>query len=425
MIDRSVIPSVQNRFSITPFEPDEIKLDNGASCFFIDGPKEQVLKINIIFYAGGKYAMPHIAKLANVLPAEGSVALPGSLLANELDKYGAYFFQSVNNDFASMTIICQKQYLENVLPLFFDAVMSPEMNPSVFQTKCKRSYNRSVEAYMQNGTLSDERLLPLVFGSEHPYSRVIKPEHYQNVPLDDVKQFHQQYYSLSNAFLMVVGHIDDEVKSTVSTIANKYSKSGTVQKQAPFTKNPMPGSTVKLSNPYSQQANVSMGQATITKGNEDYIPLKITTTLLGGFFGSRLMQNVREKSGYTYGIYATLMAYENIGMLKISSDVKGDKANEVDKQIKENIEDLQRNKVGTEELQRLKNYLNGELLSSFDGLFARDSSFIATHFYGLKLDYFIRFLDTVNAITPEKINEMANRYFALDDWSTVIVHPGE
>ncbi|MFO7863433.1 MAG: pitrilysin family protein [Salinivirgaceae bacterium] len=425
MIDRSVIPSVQNRFSITPFEPDELKLDNGASCFFIDGPKEQVLKINIIFNAGGKYAMPHIAKLANVLPAEGSLGMPGSQLANELDKYGAYFFQSVNNDFASMTIICQKQYLQNVLPLFFDAVLTPEMNPSVFQTKCKRSYSRSVEAYMQNGTLSDERLLPLVFGAKHPYSRVIKPEHYQNVSLDEVKQFHQDYYSFYNAFLMVVGHIDDEVKATVLSIANKYTHIGISQRLVPSVVASVPGSTVRLSNPYSQQANVAMGQASISKKNPDYIPLKITTTLLGGFFGSRLMQNVREKSGYTYGIYATLIAFEDVGMLKISSDVKGDKADEVDKQIKENIADLQRNMVGAEELQRLKNYLNGELLSSFDGLFARDSSFIATHFYGLKLDYFKRFLDTVNAITPEKINEMANRYFALDEWSTVIVHPKE
>lgn len=421
MIDRSIIPEIETIHKLNPFTPNKVLLDNNTPCFFIEGPKEPVVKINLVLNAGAKYGSPYIAKLVNGLLAEGSQKYPGNVLVEELDKYGAYLFSSVNNDFATVTIVTQTQYLSDVLPVFFDAAYSPQIKEDILNAQCKRSHSALVEAYMQNGALSDAEFMPMVFGSNHFYGRVSHPENYQNVKRDDVVRFHSEFYNSNNAFLMVVGDITEDVKNTVVSIANQHMHFGKVAQFPKIIDSSPSDKRIILNNPYTQQASVTMGLESIGKKSDDYISLKIAVILLGGFFGSRLMQNVREKSGYTYGIYASLISFQQTGLLKISSDVKGDKAFEVEQQILDNIIDLQKNKVSTMELQRLKNYISGDLLNSFDGLFALDSAFLSTYMYGLKLDFFTRFADIINDFTADKLMEMMNKYIELDKLSTVIV----
>lgn len=423
MIDRSQPPYIETRHILQPFTPEIESLSNNTPCVFIQGPREPIVKINLVFKAGGKYSKPYIAKLANALLAEGSQNFPGHLLAEELDKYGAFLFSSVNSDFATLTIVTQVQYLTNVLPVFFDAAYSPKFNHEVFHAQCKRRHASLIEAYMQNGALSDEKFMPMVFGHDHVYAQLSQPDDYLNVKQPDVVQFHKKYYNSQNAFLMVVGNITPEVKQTVLSIANQSMNAGMAVDLPKCEPAAQPGQRAVVTNPYSQQATVTLGIASISKGHFDYIPLKIAVTLLGGFFGSRLMQNVREKSGYTYGIYASLVAYQQSGLLKISSDVKGDKAYEVEQLILENIRELQTVKVTTAELDRLKNFINGDSLNSFDGLFALDTAFLSTYMYGLGLDYYADFSKIVNNYTPELLIEMMNKYVSLDNLSTVIVVP--
>lgn len=423
MLDRSQPPHVETKHILQPFTPEIIKLNNNAPCVFIQGPPVSIVKINLVFTAGGKYTKPYIAKLANVLLAEGSQKFPDNALAEELDKYGAYLFSSVNHDFATLTIVTQTQYLADVLPVFFDAAYAPQFEEDVFNAQCKRRHSTLVEAFMQNGALADDKFMPMVFGPEHPYAQLSHPEVYMNVQKNDVVQFHQKYYNSQNAFLMVVGNITDEVRNIVLSVANQHLTKGKAVVKPDFVFKPQPAARAVVTNPHSQQATVNIGTASITKNSPDYIPLKIAITLLGGFFGSRLMQNVREKSGFTYGIYSSLIAFQQKGMIKISSDVKGDKAFEVEQLILENIRDLQNTKVTTAELDRLINFINGNLLNSFDGLFALDSAFLSTYMYGLELDYFTEFSKTVNNYTPEILMEMMNKYLSTDVLSSVIVVP--
>ncbi len=157
-----------------------------------------------------------------------------------------------------------------------------------------------------------------------------------------------------------------------------------------------------------------IGTTTISANHKDYLGLNVLNTLLGGYFGSRLMSNIREDKGYTYGIGSVLYSYKDIGLFYISAEIKQENCQDAINEIYSEIEILKTKKVSEEELHKVKNFMKGSMLRSLDGSLELSENFRAILKYGLDYDYFHKYLRVVSEIDSDEILRLAQTYFNVN-----------
>jgi zinc protease len=168
------------------------------------------------------------------------------------------------------------------------------------------------------------------------------------------------------------------------------------------------------------QSSIMIGKRTINKNHHDFLGLSILNTILGGYFGSRLMANLREKNALTYGIYSSLSSLLQTGSFTISANLNTSMIEKAIRQIYKEIEILQQKLVPAKEFEMVKNYLSGEMLRAFDGPMAVSEIFLDVLPYGLDLGYYQKYFDTLKTIKSETIRDLANKYFEKQSFVEVI-----
>jgi predicted Zn-dependent peptidase len=172
---------------------------------------------------------------------------------------------------------------------------------------------------------------------------------------------------------------------------------------------------VHIKKPGALQTAIKIGAASINKRHPDYPALKVLNVILGGYFGSRLMKNIREEKGLTYGISSNVFSFNLSGYKFISTEVsKKNTQNTIDEIFKE-IVNLQTKPVEKEELSIAKNYMLGEMVRMFDGPFAIAESFRSAWEFGLDNSYYYRLADKIKSIGPDEITSIAATYYKLDE----------
>jgi predicted Zn-dependent peptidase len=163
------------------------------------------------------------------------------------------------------------------------------------------------------------------------------------------------------------------------------------------------------------QTATRIGSRTINKRHADYPGLKVLNTLLGGYFGSRLMKNLREDKGLTYSIHSSVSSLDLSGYKLISAEVDKSRSAQAVAEIYNEIRRLQQKPAGSREIEVVRNYMAGELLRLFDGPFAMAETFKAVWEFGLDSTYFTRLKDTIQSITPDEIMKLAGQYYDIND----------
>ncbi len=171
----------------------------------------------------------------------------------------------------------------------------------------------------------------------------------------------------------------------------------------------------------SVQSTIRIGRVLFNKMHKDYHAMKVLNTILGGYFGSRLMANIREDKGYTYGIGSRIVSMNNAGYMYIATEVGTKVCNDAVKEIYNEINKLRTELVSQEELNLVKNYMMGDFMRSADGPFALADKFKKIMFYGLSYSYYDDFVNTIKTITPEQIKTLANQYLNPDDLYELVV----
>ena len=178
---------------------------------------------------------------------------------------------------------------------------------------------------------------------------------------------------------------------------------------------------VQIHKANSLQSAIHVGKVLVTKDHPDYLPMRFVCDLLGGYFGSRLMRNIREDKGYTYGIHAGIIPLKHASYFLIATEVMQAFVEQTCQEIYQEIKILQTQEVSQAELQKLRNYLIGNFLATVNDPFAIMERFKEAYLYGLDQGFYKRFYDTVYHISPKKIKKLANQYLSLDSLTEVSV----
>lgn len=342
------------------------------------------------------------------------------------DFFGAQFNVHYHLDYASFSLVCLTKYCRELLPLVFEILSKPRFNPSELERLKKRAQTKLKLSLADNDALSFRILTEKIFGSQHAYGYNSTLEDIGAVQIDDLLEFHDRFYRKSNFKVFLSGSFDQAIQQTTLEFMHQLAEDKILESNGlvyNFHSLENPG-IFHLKNEYAlnAQSSIKMGKRIVQRSHPDYIPIHFTNTLLGGFFGSRLMQNIREKEGLTYNIYSDLEPMKHDAYFMIGTDIKTENINKVIQMIHDELDNLGHELISEHEMRMVRNYIKGYLLSSLDGVFSKAEIVKILTLDNMKVNWIYEFFDQLDHIGTEDIPGLIKKYLKKEELYTVVVN---
>ena len=422
-LDRKTAPDFKTIDKIHIQHAVENTLDNGIKVYTIDSGSQELTKIEFLFKAGMYYqSQPLLASAANNLLETGTKNYTANELSDKIDFFGSFFECAVDQDYASLALFSLNKYIDKSLHYVEDIIKNPTFPKDEFDIYISNKKQKHLVNSEKVNVLARRRFSELIFGEKHPYGVSVKDNDFEKLSLESVIDFYKTFYHSGNCTIIASGKLSNDL---LEILNNHFGKTSWGHVQA------IPTPQVKLDTTQQQhhfiekadaiQSAVRVGRLMFNKTNPDYFKFQVLNTILGGYFGSRLMANIREDKGYTYGIGSGLASLVNGGYFYISTEVGTDVTNDTLKEIYKEIKLLREELVDADELETVRNYVLGQFLRSVDGPYALADKFKAVWEFGLNYDYFEKYFEAVKTITPEEIRTLANTYLQEKDLIELVV----
>ncbi len=415
--ERTEQPGIQSIETIHIPSANRFRLSNNIPVYSIHSGTEEIVKIDLLFRAGNWFQpKPLIAMASNEMLPEGSKHYTAGEIAEKFDYYGAFLKTSVNKDVAMVSLLTLKKYLRETLDILSDILINPTYPEEELKTYIKHKKQEFLLEQSRVNHLSRIKFNEALFGNHHPYGKMVHLEDYDSVSREDLVNFHTNYYTTSNSEILLTGKVDDSVHQTIDEFLGtslwKTKGKTHAPDYVPFTTSEREIFTPKEN---AVQSAIRIGKIVFGKHHPEFPGIQVLNTILGGYFGSRLMKKVREEKGYTYGINSLLVPLVNEGYFVIISEVGAGVCRKAIAAIYDEMKKLRNEKVSDEELNMVKNYMLGQLLRTFDGPLPTSSTYLNLLELRLKEDYYQQMVDTINQITADDILELANKYLTEKD----------
>lgn len=422
-LNRKQAPEFKTIDKIHVQQAESFTLNNGIKVYTINTGSQELSKIEFLFKAGMFYQpQPLIASATNNLLETGTKSYTANQISDGIDFFGSFFECSVEQDFSSLALFSLNKYLDNSLHFVEEIIKYPTFPKDEFDIYISNKKQKHLVNSQKVNVLARRRFAELIFGEKHPYGIDVKTEDFDKISLDQVKDFYSQYYHSGNCTIVASGKLPDNLIE----VLNKHfgniawgNNSSVVEPKVVINTTPQHKHFVEKAD--AIQSAIRVGRILFNKKHPDYFKFQVLNTILGGYFGSRLMNNIREDKGYTYGIGSGLASLVNAGYFFISTEVGADVTNDALKEIYAEIKLLRDELVDEEELETVRNYVLGQFLRSVDGPYALADKFKAVWEFGLGYDYFDKYFDAVKTVTPQELKDLANKYLKEEDLIEVVV----
>jgi len=422
ILNRKIQPSYQDIKKINIMHPTIMKLDNNIVTHFLDAGTQEIVKIDIIFEAGSWHqSRPFTASATNEMLMEGSKNFSSQQIAEKLDYYGAFIQPQPTKDFASLSLFTLKKYLPETIKILEDIIKNPSFPQHELTNYVNKKKQQFIIEMEKVSTIARRAFNEQLFGTNHPYGKNVQLEDYDSLTREALFDFHKKHYTPQHGKIIVTGKIDEAVIQTIHQHFGNKDWKTTLEIEYPqkVSQDEMIKEKIIRKENVKQSA-IRVGIEMPTQTHPDYLKLTILNTILGGYFGSRLMKNIREEKGYTYGIGSALISLKNAALLIIVSEVGAAYAKETVNEIFKEINRLKNEIINDEELSLVKNYMMGDFLRSFDGPFALSESYRSIIDFDLTPGFFNQGIEAIKTITPEEIMQLANQYLVEENFVTTI-----
>ncbi len=387
-----------------------VSFKNGSHLFCQEGGSQELVSLTIRLNAGSKLQDKFLtAALCNDLLLSGTKNHKADEISEKIDFLGAYINSDYNQDFTTVQLFCMRKYFAELIPYLYEIIFEPLFPESEFK--------RMVQKKKQNFLVNNEKVhqksravfFNTLFGDENCYGALLKEEHFEEVSLEEVKQFHNSYYHASNMELFMAGKFGDEEIQLVEQFFGSEKKDiefGEFNNTILYPK----AKIIHQHKANALQSSIRLGYGNFDAKHPDYLNMKIVSTILGGYFGSRLMKNIREDKGYTYGIGSFQVSLLGTGYFGISTEVGSQVTNNALDEIYKELNLMKTVLIDADELNLVKNYMLGNILNSADGIFNQAELFKNLRSHNLDLDHIHQLADRVRNIQPEEILAISNKY---------------
>jgi len=398
-------------------------MDNGIEVFLINQGTQEVVKLEVLFEAGRPYEhKPLVNRVTAALMREGSKKYRSDQIAEHLDYYGSSLKAPVDMDCPGLVLYTLNKHLPRVLPMFSDLIRQPaflELEMLHFiERQCQRMDVELSKPEVQAYRSITEQL----FGESHPYGYNSTADLYWNLTRQDVVQHYERCYLPETTKIILSGRVGEREIALLQEALSDWKGTAQPPKAKVPQVAPRPGQ-ILIDAPEAAQTAYRLGIDLVARGHPDYPGLYVANTLLGGYFGSRLMTNIREDKGYTYNIYSSIDSMRFGGSWLISSEVGNEFSRETRREVLAEIERLREERVDPEELTMLKNYLQGVFLGMLDGPFNIARVVKQLLLADLPLSSFDSWVNQVQDIGPEQLQSLFQTYLKPEQITEVWVGP--
>jgi predicted Zn-dependent peptidase len=403
--------------------PRRFTLPNGLPVTMV--PFGQVPKVNIrlVVDAANLHEEKNevwLADLTGSLMREGTTTLTADAVAREFASMGGELGISVGGDTTSISTDVLSERGADAVRLVADVAQHPRL-PESELGRLKSDLLRTLS--IQRSTpqaVAQEKFSELVYG-DHPYGRLFPDEAaLKGYTIDQVRGFHRDHYGAGRARLYVAGVFDEKaMEAAIREAFGKWEK-GTA---AAAPKVPPAGETrfALLDRPGAPQSTIMVGLRVPSPSHKDWVPLRVTDSLLGGAFGSRITSNIREQKGYTYSPFSTISAHPGQAHWVETADVTTNVTGESLKEIFFEIDRVRKEAPPAAELRGIQNNLAGIFVvqnASRSGVIGQ-LNFVDLH--GLGDEYLTTYVKRVMGVTPEDVRRIASDHLAPDKMTLVVV----
>ena len=423
--DRKTAPAFKTVEKIEMIKAAAHKLRNNIPVYTVNAGTQNLIKIEFMFPAGMyQQEMPLQAVTVNSMLEEGTSKLNSTQIAEMVDYYGAYLETSVAQDHASVFLYTLNKHLKSTLPVMEQAIKDSVFPQSELDTHIRNKKQKFLVNNQKVAIIARKRFTELLFGSKHPYGINVQEPDFDVINRTHLLDFYNARYKSDGCKIIVSGKVDDETLKLLDEHFGGNDWSG--DKIAPHREVKLETTTELKHLVYREEAlqsAIRIGKLMFNKTHPDFQGFQVLNTILGGYFGSRLMSNIREDKGYTYGIGSGIASLQHAGYFFISTEVGVDVCQDALNETYLEINKLREDLVPKEELELVKNYMLGTFLRSVDGPFALAERFKGLLEYNLGYDYFDNYVATIKNISASELRDLANKY--LDPESMIELVAGK
>ena len=366
-------------------------MKNGMPLYVLSAGNEDVIRFDLLVRSGQlDQSQPLQAVFTNRMLREGTVRMTSGEIAERLDYYGAWLDLSSSVNCGFVTLYTLTKHLDRTMEIVAGLVKESVFPEEQFRIICDINRQQFLVNNQRVDVLARKQLNRSLFGTSHPLGRYAELEDYERIQVEALKDFYHRHYHSGNCSMYVSGKVTPEVVRCIerhwgeapwgNCTAEKVERTWNIVKDA-------------------LQSALRMGGFSLDRKHPDYLKLRVLVTLFGGYFGSRLMSNIREDKGYTYGIGAGLVSYPGTSLLVVSTEA----ANEY-----------------MESVITVRNYMLGDMCRSYEGAFSLSDAWIFIETAGLKPDFFDASLAAIREVTSDELLSLAQRYFCKENLIEVV-----
>ncbi len=422
-IDRKTPPRIKDaiEFDLKLKPCERTTLANGADVYAVNAGAEDVVLIEWVFNAGNWFEKKNlVAATTNFLLKNGTTGKNAFQLNEHFEYYGAHLNRSCFNETASISLHCLSKHLDALLPVVRELI-----EDSIFPEEELATYKQNMQQRLRvnlkkcdfvAGRLIDTYL----YGETHPYGRFTRFEDFDSLKREELVDFYKCYYQKGRFTVFTAG----KLPSTIFSLLDQHFGDLPVGPSTPGSISLHPADEKKyrvINDPQGVQGAIRMGTPFPNRHHPDFLKAMVLNSVLGGFFGSRLMSNIREDKGYTYGIHSYLENHIQETAWVISTEAGRDVCEAAILEVYKEMDVLRNEPVDAEELLLVRNYMMGSILGDLDGPFHIINRWKNIILNGLDEGFFYKQIETIKTVTAKDLQLLANKYLQPENFYELVV----
>jgi predicted Zn-dependent peptidase len=426
MLNRTIAPDIHHAVEFDlPLKPYEFhQLNNQVPVYLINGGTQEVFELCLAFPAGSWYEKQNlIAQAVGALLKNGTSAHTALELNELIEYYGASLKVQVSHEHAMVNLHGLTRHLTALLPVLYEIVADatfPASEVELFNANRKQQLAVSLR---KSDFVATRLIDAYLYGKDHPYGRYSNMEDYDQVTSASLHEFYKRHYASNRCKIFFSGKVDASHVAELNKVfgAAQWNEQPEVARPV-FEIAPVAEKHHRVINDETGvQGAVRVARLFPARPHPDFAPMIVLNTVMGGYFGSRLMSNIREEKGYTYGIYSAQYNLREHSALNIQTDAGRDVCEATITEVFKELDDLKEQLIDEEELLLVKNYLLGNMLGDLDGPFQIAQRWRNLILNGFDADLFYRNIEIYKSVTPEALLELARKYYNREDFYELIV----
>lgn len=399
-------------------------MPNGMPLTVMHGGTSEVFRMDILVYGGQwRQQLPLQSAFTNNMLSEGTRQLSSSQISDLLDRYGAWMMNDSQVDYSVITLFSLNKYARETLDVVAQMLQQPTFPEHEFQVLVSNKRQQFQVSQQRVDRIAHRTCSQALLGKNHPCTKYAQLDDYQHIQTSHLKQFYQQHYHSGNAAIYLSGRVNDGVRQLVENRfgASAWGSQSAVSQVAPVPYQPVADTQIFIEKSDSQQSAVRLGLLSIPVNHPEYDQLNILNTVLGGYFGSRLMTNIREEKGYTYGIGSGFVPIPFNTIWVFVTECAHEYVQPLIQEVHTEFQRIRQELIPMEELQMVQNTMLGEFSRLVDNVLSLSDVYISAQTQGLPDDYVQHRIQAIQQITPESLQQLAQKYLQIQQMKEVVV----